>query len=60
MTAKLNITLGQHSEQGRKEENQDFHGAVIPDEPQLKNKGIAVAIADGVSSCLAGREAAVR
>jgi len=58
MTAKLNITLGQHSEQGRKEENQDFHGAVIPDEPQLKNKGIAVAIADGVSSCLAGREAA--
>ncbi|NOX75046.1 MAG: bifunctional protein-serine/threonine kinase/phosphatase [Gammaproteobacteria bacterium] len=58
MTAKLNITLGQHSEQGRKEENQDFHGAVVPKEPQLKNKGIAIAIADGVSSCIAGREAA--
>ena len=58
MTTRLSITLGQHSEQGLKDENQDFHGALIPDEPQLKNKGIAIAIADGVSSCIAGREAA--
>lgn len=58
MTAKLSITLGQYSEQGLKDENQDFHGALIPDESQLKNKGIAIAIADGVSSCIAGREAA--
>jgi eukaryotic-like serine/threonine-protein kinase len=58
MSSKLNITLGQHSEQGLKDENQDFHGALIPEEPQLKNKGIAIAIADGVSSCIAGREAA--
>lgn len=58
MTAKLSITLGQHSAQGLKEENQDFHGALIPKEPQLSNKGIAIAIADGVSSCIAGREAA--
>ncbi|HEC19577.1 MAG TPA: bifunctional protein-serine/threonine kinase/phosphatase [Gammaproteobacteria bacterium] len=58
MTARLSITLGQHSEQGLKDENQDFHGAIVPDEPQLKNKGIAIAIADGVSSSIAGREAA--
>ncbi|MBL1275259.1 MAG: bifunctional protein-serine/threonine kinase/phosphatase [Ectothiorhodospiraceae bacterium] len=58
MKAKLSITIGQYSEQGLKTENQDFHGALIPDEPQLKNKGIAIAIADGVSSCSAGREAA--
>lgn len=58
MTAKLSITLGQYSEQGLKEENQDFYGALTPEEPQLSNKGIAIAIADGVSSCIAGREAA--
>ncbi len=58
MTVKLSITLGQHSEQGLKDENQDFYGALTPEEPQLSNKGIAIAIADGVSSCIAGREAA--
>lgn len=58
MTAKLSITLGQHSEQGLKAENQDFYGALTPQEPQLTNKGIAIAIADGVSSSIAGREAA--
>ncbi len=58
MTAKLGISISQHSEQGVKEENQDCCGAVNPKEPQLTNKGIAVAIADGVSSCISGREAA--
>ncbi|MBL1293387.1 MAG: bifunctional protein-serine/threonine kinase/phosphatase [Thiotrichales bacterium] len=58
MAMTLSITIGQHTEQGVKEENQDFHGAVTPKEPQLSNKGIAVAIADGVSSCINGREAA--
>lgn len=58
MTTKLSITLGQHSEQGLKDENQDFYGALTPEEPQLSNKGIAIAIADGVSSSIAGREAA--
>ncbi|HEY0684820.1 MAG TPA: bifunctional protein-serine/threonine kinase/phosphatase [Steroidobacter sp.] len=46
----LKISLGQHSGRGRKETNQDFHGACIPGEPQLTAKGIAVALADGVSS----------
>ena len=58
MITKLSITLGQHSEQGLKDENQDFYGALTPEEPQLSNKGIAIAIADGVSSSIAGREAA--
>ncbi len=58
MNAKLNVTIGQHSEQGLKDENQDFHGAIIPKPPQLDTKGIAIAIADGVSSSIDGREAA--
>lgn len=48
--ARLRVSLGQYSDSGRKQINQDFHGACIPDEPQLTEKGIAVALADGVSS----------
>lgn len=48
--AQLAISLGQHSDKGRKEVNQDFHGALIPDEPLLSLKGIAVVLADGISS----------
>ena len=58
MPEKLSITIGQYSDQGKKEENQDFYGAMMPEEPQLTSKGIAIAIADGVSSSLSGREAA--
>ena len=50
MTQQLRITVGQHSDKGRKEINQDFHGVCIPREPQLGSKGIAVALADGISS----------
>jgi serine/threonine protein phosphatase PrpC len=50
MPRQLKISLGQHSDRGRKEINQDFHGACIPDEPQLSSKGIAIALADGLSS----------
>ena len=46
----LAVSLGQHSDPGRKPRNQDFHGACIPPEPQLGSKGIAVALADGISS----------
>lgn len=46
----MKISLGQHSDKGRKETNQDFHGACIPNEPLLSAKGIAVALADGISS----------
>src|SRR5271154_2072593 len=50
MPAELRISLGQCSDKGRKPTNQDFHGALIPTEPLLNLKGIAVVIADGISS----------
>jgi serine/threonine protein phosphatase PrpC len=50
MAGQLKITLGQYSDKGRKDSNQDFHGACIPEEPQLSAKGIAIALADGISS----------
>ena len=50
MHRKLSITIGQYSEAGRKAINQDYHGACIPREPQLSSKGVAIAIADGISS----------
>jgi serine/threonine protein phosphatase PrpC len=57
MAGTLRISLGQHSERGRKEINQDFHGAWVPQEPLLSAKGIAVALADGISSSTVSREA---
>lgn len=50
MPNQLTISVGQHSDKGRKDINQDFHGVFIPDEPQLSSKGIAIALADGISS----------
>lgn len=50
MPRKLTISVGQYSDKGRKETNQDFHGVLIPDEPLLGMKGIAIALADGISS----------
>lgn len=58
MAHHLNISLGQYSDQGRKPRNQDFHGACLPREPQLGAKGIAVALADGISSSEVSQEAA--
>ncbi len=54
MTRTLTVTIGQHSERGRKDENQDFHGALVPDGPALKLKGIAALVADGISSSALG------
>jgi serine/threonine protein phosphatase PrpC len=50
MKRQLQVSVGQHSDAGRKEVNQDFHGVYIPHEPLLSSKGIALAIADGISS----------
>src|SRR6186997_3127838 len=50
MSRELKISIGQHSDKGRKETNQDFHGALIPQEPLLSLKGIAIVLADGISS----------
>ena len=50
MSNQLCISLGQASDKGRKKINQDFHGASIPKEPLLTSKGIAISLADGISS----------
>lgn len=50
MPAELRISIGQYSDKGRKEINQDFHGVLIPSEPLLGLKGISVCLADGISS----------
>ena len=48
MTRGLLISVGQHSDKGRKPVNQDFHGVLIPEEPLLSLKGIAAVLADGM------------
>jgi len=58
MTNDLSITIGQCSEPGRKEINQDFFGALIPVQPALSLKGITVALADGISSSAVSQIAA--
>jgi len=50
MKKQLKISIGECTSKGRKEINQDFHDLCIPSEPQLTTKGIAVALADGISS----------
>lgn len=50
MSNQLIVSIGQGSEKGRKKHNQDFHGALTPKEPLLTSKGIAVCLADGISS----------
>jgi serine/threonine protein phosphatase PrpC len=58
MPRQLQISVGQFSDRGRKETNQDFHGALIPDQPLLSLKGISVVLADGISSSQVSRVAA--
>ena len=63
MSSRLTISAGQFTDRGHKEINQDFHGIVVPEEPLLTTKGIAAAIADGISSSRVSQiasEAAVR
>jgi serine/threonine protein phosphatase PrpC len=50
MSHQLKISVGQYSDKGRKDANQDFHGVYSPKDPQLSAKGIAIALADGISS----------
>lgn len=50
MPHELRISIGQHSDRGRKPVNQDFHGILVPDQPLLGRKGIAVVLSDGISS----------
>ncbi|MEQ5834934.1 bifunctional protein-serine/threonine kinase/phosphatase [Marinobacter sp. NFXS9] len=50
MTNRLTVVLGQASDRGQKPSNQDFHGCRTPTGPLLALKGIALAMADGISS----------
>ena len=47
---KLEVSIGEYSDKGTKEINQDFHDIFIPTDHQLTTKGVAIAIADGISS----------
>ncbi|MDP4002435.1 bifunctional protein-serine/threonine kinase/phosphatase [Methylobacterium sp. NEAU K] len=53
----LTVSIGQYSAAGRKDANQDFHGVLVPPQPALGLKGIAVALADGISSSAVGAAA---
>ncbi len=51
------VSIGQASEAGRKARNDDSYGVLVPEPPLLATKGIAMAIADGMSSSDAAKEA---
>ncbi len=58
MVARLKVTVGQHSDKGLKPENQDSLGFSVPGNPAtLETKGIACALADGISSSAEGKQA---
>jgi serine/threonine protein phosphatase PrpC/predicted Ser/Thr protein kinase len=57
MASRPQISVGQHSTAGRKERNDDSYGVVVPEAVLLETKGIAMAIADGMSSSEAAKEA---
>lgn len=51
------ITVGQYSDRGVKNENQDSYGVLVPEDAVLQYKGIVAVIADGVSGCEQGKVA---
>ncbi len=55
--SQLQLTISEHTSKGRKEINQDFHDIRIPTEPLIASKGVAIAIADGISSSKVSQEA---
>lgn len=57
MKNSLQVSIGQYSNKGRKEINQDFNDLFIPKDHLLTTKGIAVALADGISSSKVSQEA---
>lgn len=52
------VRIGQYSDSGQKLHNQDALAMQIPEGPLLRTKGIVAALADGLSSAGAAREAA--
>lgn len=56
-TTKLKVSIGFASDKGVKAENEDFVGSLVPTGHQLTIKGVAAAIADGMSGSDAGKQA---
>jgi serine/threonine protein kinase/serine/threonine protein phosphatase PrpC len=50
MSSRLQVSVGEYSDKGLKAVNQDYCGVHIPSDATLTSKGIAIAIADGISS----------
>ncbi len=50
MTKQLSISVGEFSDKGVKERNQDCCGYFQPEDNLIETKGVAVAIADGIST----------
>ena len=57
MKQKLSVSVGSYSHKGAKEINQDFHDIYLSSEPQRTQKGIAIALADGISSSNVSQDA---
>jgi len=57
MSEFLKVSTGQCTDKGVKPVNQDFHAAHIPEHALLQSKGIALALADGISSSSVSQEA---
>lgn len=57
MSKSLQINSAHHSIAGIKARNEDSCGVVVPDEPLLTTKGIAVVVADGMSASDDGKQA---
>ena len=58
MNQALAVSIGQWSDKGKKPINQDFHGAMVPENGLLQTKGVALAIADGISTSSVSQVAA--
>jgi serine/threonine protein phosphatase PrpC len=54
----LIVTVGHASLTGKRERNEDFCGAALPEGPERLSKGLLVAVADGLGGHTHGREAA--
>ncbi len=57
MSGKLEISFGQSSDKGIKEQNEDSYGVTTPNDQLLDSKGIVAIIADGMGSCAYPKEA---
>ena len=57
MPSELKVSIGQATDKGVKPINQDYHGAEVPEGSQLQTKGVAIALADGISSSTVSQEA---